>query len=111
MSDADIYTQAMFGSHARHVPVWMWVQGDSDAVIIAGGSRGNGHAHPLRYGSDATHQFILGELIVRPHLVFETDHYRGSGVSGLLTSGTDIEEIVRHGNLIADPIGRFGVKS
>jgi hypothetical protein len=108
--ETDRFTQAMYGIHARHVPVWIWVQETAaDTVIIAGASRipGSGIAHPLRYGSVRTHQFILGELIVRPHLVFATDYYRGMGVTGLLNANVDVEDITRNGELILDPMGKL----
>jgi len=106
--ESDAYTRALYGQFARHVPTWFWVQDGGDVAIIAGASRGiDGATHPLRYGSKMTHQFILGEIIVRPHLVFETDHYIGSGISALLTSGVDAAELSQHGNVICDPFGRF----
>jgi hypothetical protein len=67
-------------------------------------------AHPARFGSGMTHQFMLGEIIIRPHLVFETNHYRGHGISALLTAGVDADELMRNGNLIVDSIGGLEVK-
>jgi hypothetical protein len=106
--DADGYTRAMFGEHARHVPVWLYVQDAGSGVVsIVGGSRPSGEdleRHPLRYGSERTHQLIVGELIVRPHLVVASDAARGSGLAGLST-GYFHEEFVRHGDIVLDPIG------
>ncbi len=104
----DYMTRAMFGANAVHVPMWMWVQHtDNEVVTFAGASRVRGAhgAHPLRYGAGEAHQFILGEVIVRPHLVFATDAYRGHGISGLLRTGVDSEELGRVGRLVLDPMG------
>lgn len=86
------YTQALYGQHARHVPAWMYVQdGGTGIVSFVGASKVNveqhlAGVHPLRYGSTRTHQLIVGEIIVRPHLVVATDDLRGMGLAGLATN-------------------------
>jgi hypothetical protein len=91
----DMFTKAMFGQHARHIPMWMKVQDQGDGTVIFAGSSKKGT--PIRYGSNRTHQLILGEMIVRPHLVCASDEFKGCGVDGLLTEmdiDTWIKEIL-----------------
>jgi hypothetical protein len=58
------YTQAMFGKYAHQVPCWPYVQKQSNEVVtLVGASK----SLNLCYGGELTHQFISGEIIVRPH--------------------------------------------
>jgi len=56
--------------------------------------------HPLRYGSERPHQFILGELIVRPQLIVATSALQGSGLGNLAVADHDIGRMLRDGDLI-----------
>jgi hypothetical protein len=82
------YTSALYGEHALHVPAWLYVQNQGpDIVSFVGASRieGVGAGHPLRYGSERTHQLIIGEMIIRPRLALGTDALRGEGLGQLVT--------------------------
>jgi len=93
--------QIMFGENARHVPMWMYVQDSGSGVVsFTGASRVGEASHPLRYGSERTHQFILGELVIRPHLVMATDTLRGMGLAGLATNGHDLRRMLTDGELL-----------
>lgn len=95
-------TKIMFGENAVHVPMWMKVQDQGNGtVVFVGASR----TQDLRYGSERTHQLILGEVIVRPHLVMGSDDFRGHGLKNLATE-MDVETWLK-GDLILDPIGRL----
>lgn len=97
MTDLD-YTRVMYGERARHVPAWLYVQDVGAGVVsFAGASRVDSKAHPLRYGSERTHQFIVGELIVRPHQVIATDALRGTGLEGLVRGAHDIDAMLEIG--------------
>ncbi|MFG3710964.1 hypothetical protein [Micromonospora sp. NPDC047730] len=99
-------TKVMFGENARHVGAWMYVQNQGPSVVsFVGGSMAPAAArHPLRFGSERTHQFVLGELIVRPHLVIATDALRGSGLASLATSDHDFGRMLSSGEvLLGDP--------
>lgn len=106
------YGKVLFGQHAVHVPMWMWVrhQGtqDGDTIVsFVGASRVTGAAHPLRYGSERTHQLVVGELLVRPHVVLGTDEHRGYGLAGLANRGSvNIETLMEDGDLVLDIGGR-----
>lgn len=86
-NSTDAYVRAMFGERARHVPAWMWIQDGGDGTVsFVGSSRVTEPAHPLRYGSRRTHQFVVGELIVRPtRIVLATDAHTGDGLAHLVT--------------------------
>lgn len=98
----------LFGKDAKHVPMWMYVQGGSgDPLVTFVGSsetprqpKGRSWSNPLNYGSDRTHKFILGELVVRPHLVIATDSLRGMGLSGLATGGHDLRAMLEEGEML-----------
>ena len=97
----DAATKIMFGENARHVPMWMYVQNQGGGVVsFVGASRGAPADHPLRYGSQREHQFVLGELVLRPHLVIATDTLRGMGLGGLATSGNDLRQMLTDGELL-----------
>lgn len=104
----DELTTAMFGQNARRVPAWMYVQDQGDGFVsFVGGSKTDDPrtSHPARYGSARTHQFVVGELIIRPHLVVATDALRGEGLSGLATSGHQLTHMLTNGEVLLDPIG------
>jgi len=102
----DLYTKAMFGEHAIHVPMWMKIQdnGEERGVIFVGASR----SVAMRYGSNKTHQLIIGEMIIRPHVVAESGEFTGMGATGLLTE-MDFDKWAR-GGIICDPLGAAAEK-
>lgn len=109
MTIADLYggiepVRIMFGQNARHVPAWLYVQHQGDGMVSFVGASNVGDPHPLRYGSDRTHQFIVGEVIVRPHLVVATDTLRGLGLPGLATHDHDIAAMLRDGERLIGPL-------
>jgi hypothetical protein len=73
-----------------------------NGVLFVGASK----TQDLRYKSEKTHQLIVGELIVRPHLVIGSNNFRGYGAQGLLTE-CDIEKWIDGGDIIVDPIGKL----
>lgn len=93
-----------FGQHARHVPMWMYVQDQGKGVVsFVGSSRGAKDdlgLHQLRYGSERTHQFIMGELVVRPHLLIATDSLQGMGLAGLATGEHDLRRMLAKGEML-----------
>jgi hypothetical protein len=100
----DVYTRAMFGEYAVHVPMWMKVQDHGkDGVLFVGASR----RPDLRYDSKRCHQLIIGEIIVRPHLVVASDAFIGSGISHLARE-MDLDTWAA-GEIICDPMGK-GIK-
>lgn len=92
--------KVLFGENARHVPCWMYVQGEAGLVSFVGSSRIPTGEHPLRFGSQRTHQFIVGEAIIRPHLVVATDTLRGMGLGNLAMHDHNIEEMLSKGEPI-----------
>lgn len=95
--------QQQFGQHAIHIPAWMIVQDQGAVTAFVGATKDP----QIRYGSDKPHQLVLGELIVRPHLIMASDEFVGYGLNGLATGANmEFDKWVR-GDLIADPIGRL----
>jgi hypothetical protein len=96
---------------ARHVPAWMYVQDAGDGVVsFVGASRVPQQvgAHPLRYGSERTHQLIVGEVVLRPHYALGTDALIGVGLGGIAGRGFhDLDGLLDRGELLFDPYGRF----
>lgn len=93
--------RVMYGQNARHVPAWMYVQRHADNTVgLIGASRvQEGTAHPLLYGSDRQHAFIVGEVIVRPHLVITTDALRGMGAGSLYLGSHEFGAMLADGEL------------
>lgn len=101
----DPYIQAMFGCHAIHSPMNFIVQAyEEDGVFLAvAQARVNKSLFKrLTFNSRRTHQMIIGDIVLRPQLVIESDHLRGCGISGILTSGLDPQEWASRGKVIFD---------
>jgi len=107
-------TRVMYGENARHAPAWMYVRdGGQGIVSFVGSSRVRGD-NPLTYGSghwsrqregDPSYfplRFMVGEIIVRPHILIGTrsTEYTGMGLGGLATCDHDMNEMLAHGRLI-----------
>lgn len=94
-------------ANVRQVPGWLYVQDQGDGTVsFVGSSRvPGGGAHPLRYGSDRTHQFLVGELLVRPDYALDTNVLRGRGLGGLVTQDHDLSRFLQDGEILLDPYG------
>lgn len=95
------YVKAILGNNAVHVPAWLYVQNQgSGLVTFIGSSRTEHTVHPLRYGSERTHQLIVGEIVIRPHSVIATDALEGEGLASLVTNGHDIDRMLGNGEIL-----------
>lgn len=99
--DTDM-TRVMYGENARHVPAWAYVQRQGpSAVGLAGASRvAHGVPHPLLYGTEWQHVFIVGEVIVRPHVAVGTNALGGYGLGSFFTHDHDPDEMLSDGKII-----------
>ncbi|HZR50157.1 MAG TPA: hypothetical protein VFB06_11615 [Streptosporangiaceae bacterium] len=109
---ADDMARLMYGQNARHVPAWMYVQDQGPGVVgLVGASRvPDGQEHPLVYGGGHyrqrggehywAHHFIVGEVIVRPHLVVATNALKGDGAGSLYLGEHDFDRMLGDGELI-----------
>jgi hypothetical protein len=61
----------------------------------------------LSYGQPHTHQFILGEMIVRPHFAVSSNIFRGYGLTGLAQADHTDFLLAKDVTVICDPIGRL----
>lgn len=97
-------TKVMFGQNAIHIPIWLVAQSNREqGVMLAGASRS---VLPM-YGSDKIHALILGEVIVRPHIVIATNDFVGTGIDGFWTSLPSAEEWLANGDILVDTaVGR-----
>ncbi len=100
-------TRTLYGQDARHVPAWIYVQKHGNEVVgLVGASRvPPGTAHPLLYGSSRQHTFIVGEIIIRPHIVIATDALRGAGAGNLYLGDHDFTAMLADGELIVGSEG------
>jgi hypothetical protein len=100
--------RVMYGENARHVPAYLYVQDSGPGIVsFVGSSMTPGHDNPLRYGAPhwrrghddgyRPHHLIVGEIIVRPHVVIATSALRGFGLGQMLTDGPGIEEMITDG--------------
>jgi hypothetical protein len=100
----------MYGRDARHVPAFCYVQDQGPGLVsFIGSSMTPGRDHPLRYGAPhfsgsnhhdpgyRGHHLIVGELIVRPHVVIATSIGVGYALSQFLTDPPGIEEMITGG--------------
>ena len=94
--------KVMYGENARHIPAWMYVQEQGPGVVgLIGASRtAEGTPHPLLYGTNRTHVFVVGEIIVRPHIAIATDALTGMGAGGLYLGSHEFGDMLGDGELI-----------
>jgi hypothetical protein len=100
----DEQAKLLYGHHARHAPAWLYVQNQGNSgVIFVGASQDRS----LAYGTDKTHVFVLGEIIVRPHFAIASNSCRGHGISGLVTNCH--EDFIHSDDraIICDPMGQY----
>lgn len=106
----------LYGEHARHGMGWAYIQDQGAGVVsFVGASKvPEGEQHPFRYGNPHhrrddprdgregyySHHFMIGELVIRPHLLVATNAKRGQGLSGLATGNHDLHGMIRQGEII-----------
>lgn len=94
----------MFGKHAVHVPMNFIVQDMTDkgepAVICVAQSRGPRTRQLFFTDEPFTHTLILGDVVIRPHLVIGSNHLRGTGVAGLARFDVPPEEWYSKGKML-----------
>ncbi|HEY9656985.1 MAG TPA: hypothetical protein V6C65_00870 [Allocoleopsis sp.] len=97
-------TRLVFGMYARHAPCWMYVQNQGEGgVSFVGASR----SQALRFDGEKEHQFVLGEIIVRPHFVVESNAFIGYGLGGLATAHHEDFITAEDRKVLLDPFGKF----
>lgn len=102
----------MTSPHTATARGWLYVQeqGTHGLVSFVGSSRAPlntlpAEAHPFRFGSQRTHQFVVGDITFVPQLVIGTDMLRGRGLAGLATDDHDFERMLQRGEVILDETG------
>lgn len=98
------YARVMFGENARHVPAFFYVQDAGPGLVsfVGASALPDELAHPLRYGSQRSHQIFVGDILVRPRTVVGTDALRGYGLAALLTQGVghDLDDVLARGEVL-----------
>jgi hypothetical protein len=111
LNDGVDYTKVMFGENAVHCGFNMIVQdaGDGKIIVVAQSTspqRGQ-KQHPLQFGSKRTHVLCMGDIVVRPHMVFGSDAFRGAGLNNLIRNAfTSPEQWIDEGDVILDVVSR-----
>lgn len=104
----------LYGEHARKGMGWLYEQDQGPGVVsFVGSSRvPEGELHPFRYGNPHydgskngpegyySHHFMVGEVILRPHLLIATNALRGSGLSALATGHHDLRRMLADGEVV-----------
>jgi hypothetical protein len=110
----DYYSEViapLLGAEAVRAPVWMYVQDQGPGTVaFVGASRFNPlqDPHPLRYGSERTHQFVRGEIILRPLQVVGTDRFMGQSLSQTAVASQDVERMLENGEMVLDHLRTDG---
>ena len=102
---ADMMAKAMLGEHAVQTSLNFIRQKidneNKKAVIIGQETKGK-----LAFGSDMSHILVMGDMIFRPHVIIESNHFEGEGIAFLAQSGFDLDRWVRNGNVLLDQVCR-----
>jgi len=104
MQDDEIYIRAMFGEKAVHLPLNFILQNPDESTLV-GVVQCRLNPQTLKRlvkGSQKTHQLILGDAIIRPRIIAESNHLRGVGLAGIMTSsdGWDMQAWAEKGKLL-----------
>jgi len=93
----------LFGCNAIRLPIRLVVQEHGEGIVSFVGAIRD---QSLRFGSTMAHQFVLGDAVIRPHLVMESEHCKGMGIASIMTSSSfsEIGEWVDKGKVILDPM-------
>ncbi len=104
----DGYTRMMFGRHAVSVGVNFIMQETEGGMILIGQSKCQNNPM-LRFGAkkERTHVLVLGDMVLRPHLVMASDSFRGDGVTSLVKNGFVSPDRWLDGDLVLDAVGRI----
>lgn len=78
----DPYIRMMFGAYAIKIPMRLTVQDQGEGIASFVGISND----TVRFGSAKTHQLVMCDAVIRPHLVLETDDFRGAGLGALATT-------------------------
>lgn len=105
MQDSELYTKVMFGENSKHVPCWMYMQPQAGGVISFVGAT---MSPQLWWGGNKTHQYMLGELIARPHFVVGSNTFRGTGLAGLVSRNPMDFIMAEDMNILCDPAQKVG---
>lgn len=101
----DAYIRAMFGHHAVHAAFNYVVQPAAqkeNAAIVVGNTT---FAKEMSFGGcdHGTHTLVLCDVIIRPRLVIASNHCRGMGATGILTTAmADADTWLSEGKVIID---------
>lgn len=75
----------VLGRPTLHVPMNFITQDMGGGKVIGVFQTASGT--PLLHNSTKTHQLILGDVFIRPRVVYDTDAFRGAGMQVLTTNG------------------------
>lgn len=108
-AETDQMIRSLFGENAFRAPCWMVSQAgaasDEHVVQMIGASKDL----KLNYGSKTCHQLMIGEIIVRPHVLVESNDFIGSGLSGMAKSAADMDRWIsgKDSKVLLDPMGKL----
>jgi hypothetical protein len=111
MSIASLYggvdiAKLMMGNRAFQIPLNIIAQRMSadpkDGTVVGVFQTSNGL--PLVHNSDLTHVLMLGDVIVRPHVMVGCNAFQGRGMNSLLMSGfADMDTWITDGTILVPP--------
>jgi hypothetical protein len=81
----DLSPEQLLGKPTLHLPINLIVQNIGEGKVI--GVFQTTQGTELLFNSDKTHQFISGDMFLRPHIVYESNHMRGMGLAGIARDG------------------------
>jgi hypothetical protein len=104
----DPYTRMLMGENAVAVGVNFIMQETEKGMILIGQTN-HPSANMLRFKAkkDRTHVLVLGDMILRPHLVLASDSFRGAGTTSLFKDGFTSHEKWLEGDIVLDAAGRL----
>jgi len=98
-----ITPEHLFGKGSRHIAFNYVVQGCGDSLDRAAIIGTTCFAKDMSFDGikKKTHTLVMCDAIVRPRLVVVSDHLRGVGITGILTTGmAGMEDWAKHGEVI-----------
>lgn len=98
----DYYTKALMGNQATKAGFNYVVQqtGKANQATIIGNTA---FASEMSFGAspNAPHVLVLCDVIIRPHLVIQSEHLLGTGIAGIAKDGiANADSWLKHGKII-----------
>jgi hypothetical protein len=105
----EIQIRKLFGERACRIPLNFVTQEadrENGQYLVLAQTTLPAEAQTKLTPTQHPHHLVMGEAVIRPHLIIASEHLIGAGASGIITGGFHLEDWVRRGTVLYDPLHR-----